>query len=68
MSAQPKTKEENPSNFYEYEKVDLHTKKVNVKDLVARLKEEEKLEKKNNIILSAAAVSAVTVLGIILTL
>ncbi len=44
------------------------TKKVNLTDLVARMNQERKLEKKNNIILSAAAISAVTVLGIILTL
>lgn len=45
-----------------------NSKVVNLNDLVARLKEEKKREKKSNIILSAAAVSAVAVFGIILTL
>ena len=43
-------------------------KKVNVNDLMSRMNETKKQEKKNNIILSAAAISAVTVFGIILTL
>tara|TARA_B100000579_G_scaffold402089_1_gene385044 strand:+ start:162 stop:395 length:234 start_codon:yes stop_codon:yes gene_type:complete len=42
--------------------------KVNLNDLVNRLKSEKKKERKNNLIISAAAVSAVTVFGIILTL
>tara|TARA_B100001778_G_C18370060_1_gene530383 strand:- start:209 stop:418 length:210 start_codon:yes stop_codon:yes gene_type:complete len=45
-----------------------NSKKVNLNDLVARLKEEKKKDTKNNLILSAAAVSAVAVFGIILTL
>jgi len=45
-----------------------HNQKVNLNDLVNRLKVEQKKEKKNNLILSVAAVSAVTVFGIILTL
>tara|TARA_B100000768_G_C11148155_1_gene319117 strand:+ start:412 stop:621 length:210 start_codon:yes stop_codon:yes gene_type:complete len=44
------------------------TKIVNVRVLVARLKEEKKNDKKKNLILSVAAVSAVTAFGIILTL
>ena len=63
MSAQPKYKEE---NYYSGENV--ANKKVNVRDLVERMKLEEKKERKNNLILSAAAVSAVAVFGIILTL
>jgi|TARA_B100001093_G_C26613108_1_gene921121 hypothetical protein len=43
-------------------------KKVNLNDLVSRLKIEQKKEQKSNIILSAAAISAVAVFGIILTL
>ena len=43
-------------------------KKVNLNDLVSRLKIEKKKEQKSNIILSAAAISAVAVFGIILTL
>jgi biopolymer transport protein ExbD len=42
--------------------------KVNLNDLVNRLKVEKKKEQKNNIILSAIAVTAVTVFGFILTL
>ena len=42
--------------------------KVNVNNLVNRLNEEKKKERKNNIALSVAAVSAVTVFGIILSL
>ena len=42
--------------------------KVNVTNLVNRLNEEKKKERKNNIALSVAAVSAVTVFGIILSL
>lgn len=43
-------------------------KKVNVTDLVKRMHLEEKKQKKSNILLSAAAISAVAVFGIILTL
>ena len=42
--------------------------KVKVTDLISRLNEEKKIEKKRNLALGAAAVSAVTVFGIILTL
>ena len=44
------------------------TKKVNLTDLVKGMQNEQKKEKKSNIILSAAAISAVAVFGIILTL
>ena len=40
--------------------------KVKVTDLLSRLNEEKKIEKKRNLALGVAAVSAVTVLGIIL--
>lgn len=43
-------------------------KKVNLNDLVQRMNEEKKKDRKNNIMLSCAAISAVTVFGIILTL
>ena len=46
----------------------LDEKKVNVRDLVNRLHLEKKKQKKNNLILSAAAVSALAVFGVILTL
>jgi len=42
--------------------------KIKVTDLIIRLKEEEKIEKKRNLALGVAAFSAVTVFGIILTI
>ena len=42
--------------------------KVKVTDLLNRLNEEKKIEKKRNIALGVAAISAVTVFGIILTI
>ena len=42
--------------------------KVKVTDLLSRLNEDKKIEKKRNLALGVAAVSAVTVFGIILTL
>ena len=44
------------------------TSKVNLNDLMRKVKEEEKKTKRNNLALSVAALSAVAVLGIILTL
>jgi len=42
--------------------------KVKLTDLLSRINEEKKNEKKRNIALGVAAVSAVTVFGIILTI
>ena len=42
--------------------------KVKVTDLLSRLNEDKKIEKKRNLALGVAAVSAVTVFGIILTI
>ena len=42
--------------------------KVKVTDLLSRLNEEKKIEKKRNLALGVAAFSAVTVFGIILTI
>ena len=42
--------------------------KVKVTDLLSRLNEEKKIEKKRNLALGVAAVSAVTVFSIILTI
>ena len=42
--------------------------KVRVTDLLSRLNDEKKIEKKRNLALGVAAVSAVTVFGIILTI
>ena len=56
-------------------KFENHTKqepissgKVKVTDLLLRIREQEKIEKKRNLVLSAAVISAVTVFGIILTI
>tara|TARA_B100000282_G_C31660793_1_gene457440 strand:+ start:451 stop:645 length:195 start_codon:yes stop_codon:yes gene_type:complete len=64
MSAEHKYKEENQY----IQEVEFKEKKVNLNDLVNRMNLEKKKEKKNTYILSAAAISAVTVFGIILTL
>ncbi|MDC0472380.1 hypothetical protein OAN27_00235 [Pelagibacteraceae bacterium] len=65
MSAE--LKEKDSQNHYSNN--ELHTsKKVNLTDLMQRMNTEKKRERKSNIILSAAAVSAVAVFGIILTL
>ena len=42
--------------------------KVKLTDLLSRINEEKKIERNRNVALSIAAVSAVTVFGIILTL
>tara|TARA_Y100001935_G_C16846879_1_gene286736 strand:- start:122 stop:304 length:183 start_codon:yes stop_codon:yes gene_type:complete len=42
--------------------------KVKLTDLLSRINEEKKIERNRNLALSVAAVSAVTVFGIILTL
>ena len=44
------------------------TSKVDLNNLIKRVKEEEKRSKRQNIVISAAALSAVAVGGIILTL
>ena len=49
-------------------KLDPSMGKVKVTDLLNRLNEEKKIEKKRNLALGVAAVSAVTVFGIILTI
>jgi hypothetical protein len=65
MSAELK----NETKFYENANhLEASSKKTNLVDLMSRLKKEKKEERKSNLILSAAAVSAVTVFGIILTL
>tara|TARA_A100000164_G_C21465269_1_gene566436 strand:- start:6 stop:197 length:192 start_codon:yes stop_codon:yes gene_type:complete len=53
---------------FQNDEVDQGPKKVNVNDLVERLNLEKSKEKKRNVVISAAAISAVTVFGIILTL
>ena len=44
------------------------TSKVDLNNLIRKVKEEEKRSKRQNIVISAAALSAVAVFGIILTL
>ncbi len=50
------------------EESNFSSSKVKVTDLLSRLNEEKKIEKKRNLALGVAAVSAVTVFGIILTI
>ena len=45
-----------------------HSSKVDLNNLIKKVKEEEKRSKRQNIVISAAALSAVAVFGIILTL
>ena len=57
-------------NFKNHRQSELNISqsKVEVTDLLSRLNEEKKIEKKRNLALGVAAVSAVTVFGIILTI
>ena len=57
-------------NFHEQSNRDVPRThgKVRVTDLLTRINEEKKSEKKRNLALSVAAVSAATVFGIILTI
>ncbi len=73
MSAQPKEADKDKENIYYSNTERPQTKvvkksKVNLNDLVSRLKVEKKKEQKHNLILSVVALSAVAVFGIILTL
>jgi len=45
-----------------------HSPKVDLNNLMRKVKDEEKKSKRQNIVISAAALSAVAVFGIILTL
>ena len=60
------------SSHYHYENnssEELKTQsKVKLTDLLSRINEERKIERNRNLALSVAAISAVTVFGIILTL
>tara|TARA_B100000959_G_C14388473_1_gene381193 strand:+ start:172 stop:351 length:180 start_codon:yes stop_codon:yes gene_type:complete len=49
-------------------RIPSRTSRVDLNSLMERVKEEEKRNKRNNLAISAAAISAVTVFGIILTL
>ena len=57
------------NNYYsELKKTNAINKRVDVNDLVSKMNEDKKKERKNSLVLGAAAISAVTVFGIILTL
>lgn len=62
MSAEHRYENQESSNQ------NLDKSKVKLTDLLTRLNEEKKKEKKMNIALSVAAVSTITVFGIILSL
>ena len=66
MSAQPEDK--NVNHYSWLNNPNSRKKRVDVNDLVSKMNEDKKKERKNSLILGAAAVSAVTVFGIILTL
>ena len=55
-------------NLENESKINNSQGKVKVTDLLFRLNEEKRIEKKRNLALGVAAVSAVTVFGIILTI
>lgn len=66
MSANFENKE---NNYYsELKNTESVSRRVNVNDLVSKMNEDKKKERTNSLIIGAAAVSAVTVFGIILTL
>jgi len=57
----------NPNQNFEQNSLNERGR-LNVSDLISRLNEEKKIEKKRNLALGVAAFSAVTVFGIILTI
>ncbi len=66
MSVQHNEKE---NNYYsELKAPETLNRRVNVNDLVSKMNDDKKKERKNSLIMGAAAISAVTVFGIILTL
>ena len=69
MSTQLKHYQNN--NYYQVNSqttAEVAEKKVNLNDLMEKLKAEKKREKKSNMLFSVAALSALAVFGIILTL
>ena len=65
--AQYKNNENESQNSEQFE-FSPKDKKVNLNDLVDRMNQEKKKERNSNLILSIAALSAVAVFGVILTL
>ena len=55
-------------NTYSYENQKNSKSKVDLNNLIKRVKDEEKRSKRQNIVISAAALSVVAVFGIMLTL
>ena len=66
MSVQHNEKEKN--YYSDLKAPETLNRRVNVNDLVSKMNDDKKKERKNSLVLGAAAVSAVTVFGIILTL
>ena len=66
MSALHKKEEIHKNHYYSEESI--KEKKVNLNDLMSRMNTEKKIEKKNNFLLSVAAISAVCLFGLVLTL
>ena len=66
MSVQSENK--SSKHYSNFDGIEDVNKRVNVNDLVSKMNEDKKRDRKNRFILGAAAVSAVTVFGIILTL
>ena len=58
----------NENNFSGENSLGSSQSKVDLNNLIKRVKDEEKRSKRQNIVISAAALSAVAVFGIILTL
>jgi hypothetical protein len=54
--------------FQNHEKETNNNSRIKVTDLISRMNQEKKIEKNRNFALGVAAVSAVTVFGIILTI
>jgi hypothetical protein len=61
-------KQEEKKQLKIFPRVFPEVSRVNLNDLMKRAKEEEKKTKRNNLAISAAALSAVAIFGIILTL
>ena len=68
ISMSAELNEKNNNYYSELKNTESISKRVDVNDLVSKMNEDKKKDRKNSLMLGAAAVSAVTVFGIILTL
>lgn len=68
MSSELKFLKHNQHNQHNQPEEKSSNSNVNVTELISRLNEEKKRERNSNLALSVAAVSAVTVFGIIISL